>query len=278
MSSTSSIPGEVIVVSDHPLFKHGNVTFRSSDGIVFRIDQWRLEFMASGFPLDISCRPDEVVALDEDSRSLEILFTFLYPDRDIPDIGALPFDKLVKLLKAADKYAFLPALELSLSHLQKYVQTWPLRIFTLAGMHNNSTLLAALAPHLANVTPAVIETVGFSTDLCAKWKAYRDNWDKTIRASKELLNDHGNQCCFWRNCIHPYLITKISESPVGSIHRLVKGTKMNSQKGLWEIYENVMERLEIEMIANGDGERGCCKYELRKWFDHVADELRGIRF
>ncbi|KAJ3762778.1 hypothetical protein EV360DRAFT_66802 [Lentinula raphanica] len=274
----SSLPEEVIVVSDHPRFKTGNVTFQSSDGIIFRIDQWRLEFMAEGFPLDISCRPDEVVPFDADSTTLEILFTFLYPSRDIPDIGALPFDKLVKLLKVADKHAFLAAMELSLSHLQKYVQTWPLRILTLAGMHNNRTLLAALAPHLVNVIPEVIEIVGFSAELRDKWKAYRDKWEKTVLASKETLNEHGNQCCFWRNCIHPYLITKISESPVGPIYRLVRGTKTKNRKGLWEIYENVMERLEIEAIANGDGERVCCKYELRKWFDDVADELRDIQF
>ncbi|KAJ3968518.1 hypothetical protein EV361DRAFT_805476, partial [Lentinula raphanica] len=146
-----------------------NVSFRSCDGVLFRIDQWRLEFIAEGFPLDISCRPDEVVALDEDSQTLTFLFTFLYPDREIPDIGALSFNVIVKLLDAADKYAFNAAIEISLLHLQEYAQIWPLRILTLAGRHNDRFLLAALAPHLVNLRPEVIELVGFSTDLCNKW-------------------------------------------------------------------------------------------------------------
>ncbi|KAJ3816285.1 hypothetical protein F5880DRAFT_1619527, partial [Lentinula raphanica] len=163
----STHPEENDIISDS--FTSGNVSIRSSDGVIFRIDQWRLEFLTEGFPLDISCRPDEVVVLEEDSDTLEMLFTFLFPNRDIPDIGALPFNPLVKLLRAADKYAFLSATELSLSHLQKYVQTWPMYILILAGKHNDRTLLAALAPHLVNVHPEVIKTVGFSTDLCKKW-------------------------------------------------------------------------------------------------------------
>ncbi|KAJ3817568.1 hypothetical protein F5880DRAFT_1492708 [Lentinula raphanica] len=147
----------------------GNVSFRSCDGVLFRIDQWRLEFVAEGFPLDISCRPDEVVPLEEDSQTIAMLFTFLYPNREIPDIGALSFNGIVKLLEAADKYAFNAAIEISLLHLQEYAQTWPLRVLTLAGRHNDRVLLAALAPHLVNLKPEVIEIVGFSTVLCDKW-------------------------------------------------------------------------------------------------------------
>ncbi|KAJ3965239.1 hypothetical protein EV361DRAFT_873362 [Lentinula raphanica] len=270
-----SILPEDSIVSN--LFTTGNVSFRSCDGVLLRTDQWRLEFVAEGFPLDIRPGPDEVVVLNEDSNTLEMLFTFLYPNREMPNIGALSFDALVKLLEAADKYAFNAALEIGLSHLQRYAQSWPLRILTLAGRHNDGPLLAALAPHLVNLKPEVIEIVGFSTSLCAKWSRYRKKWLDTMVASKEILNGHDAQCDLWRNRIHAHLITGI-DSPVVPIYRLVRGTNTKGQKAVWELYENVMEKIENELIENGDRDRVCCKYELLKWFDHVADGLGGIQF
>ncbi|KAJ3834511.1 hypothetical protein F5878DRAFT_645070 [Lentinula raphanica] len=268
----SSLAGNI--VSD--LFTTGDVSFRSSDGVLFRVDQWRLEFVSDVFP-PIRCLPNEVVPLNEDSQTLGILFTFLYPARPIPDIGALSFNDLVKLLNATDKYAFNSAIEISLFHFQKYAQAYPLRVLLLAGTHNHGTLLAAVAPYLVNLKPEVVEVVGFSTKLCTKWIEYRNKWFSTIIASKELLSAHDDQCAIWCDRIRPYLLTRI-ESPAGPIYRLVKGTNANGQKGLWEIYEDVMEKLKDETARDGHKEKLCCEFELQKWFHHVADELRGIQF
>ncbi|KAJ3756485.1 hypothetical protein EV360DRAFT_47877, partial [Lentinula raphanica] len=148
-----------------------DVSFRSSDGVIFRIDQWRLALMTDAFPPASSgCRPEGVVQLyDEDSETLEMLFVFLYPNLSIPDIGALPYDALVKLLNAADKYALTSAIEICLCYLQKYVEDCPLEILKLAGRHNHYTLLAAVAPYLVNLLPAELKSKGFSPDLCDKW-------------------------------------------------------------------------------------------------------------
>ncbi|KAJ3721293.1 hypothetical protein C8R42DRAFT_710341 [Lentinula raphanica] len=268
----SSLPAGKIV-SD--LFTTGDVSFRSSDGVHFRIDQWRLEFISNMFP-PIICHPNEVIELSEDAKTLEILFTFLYPNRSTPDIGALSFDDLVKLVNATNKYAFNSAIEISLSlHFQKYAQSFPLRVLLLAGTHNNSALLAAVAPYLINLKPEVIETIGFSAKLCTKWSEYQNKWFSTIIASEEILNAHDNQCSRWCDCIHPYLLAQI-ESSMSPIYCLMRGTSTNNQKGLWEVYENVMKRLEDARDAHKD--KLCCELELRKWFYHVVDELRGIQF
>ncbi|KAJ3764229.1 hypothetical protein EV360DRAFT_77648 [Lentinula raphanica] len=272
----SNLREEDIIVSKS--FTTGNVSFRSSDGVVFRIDQWRLDFVSNyGFPVGISCLPDELVPLDEDSQTLDMLFTFMYSDRSIPNIGALPFDTLVKLLNAVDKYAMNAAIEICLCHLQRYAQTWPMRILMLAGRHNCGTLLAAVAPHLVNITPEVIETLGFSTKLCKKWVKYREKWSSTITASSKTLDGHYNRCIFWAMSIHPYLMSRI-KSPVGPISCLVRGTNANGQKGLSEIYEIVMDKIEDELDRYGDKKRMCCKYELRAWFDRLANDLRSIEF
>ncbi|KAJ3760780.1 hypothetical protein EV360DRAFT_39078, partial [Lentinula raphanica] len=147
-----------------------DVSFLSSDGVLFRIDQWRLELITDAFPpTGIRCLPDELVKLHEDSQTLDMLFVFVYPNLSIPDIGALPFDALVKLLNAADKYAFHSAIEICLCHLQKYVESCPLEILELAGRHNHRTLLAALAPRLVNLPPEELKSKGFCSELCDKW-------------------------------------------------------------------------------------------------------------
>ncbi|KAJ3897721.1 hypothetical protein F5879DRAFT_813604 [Lentinula edodes] len=151
------------------LVTSGDITFRSSDGVLFRIDKWRLALVSNAFPSVTSCSLNEVVELSENSDTLQILFIFAYPNWPIPDIGALSFCALVDLLNAADKYAFTAATEISLSHLQKYAQAHSSEIIILAGRHNYSTLLAAVAPYLVDLKGETIAAMGFSADICTKW-------------------------------------------------------------------------------------------------------------
>ncbi|KAJ3898214.1 hypothetical protein F5879DRAFT_812921 [Lentinula edodes] len=151
------------------LVTSGDIAFRSSNGVLFRIDKWRLALVSDAFPAVIPSSMDEVVELSENSNTLQILFIFAYPNWPIPDIGALSFCALVDLLNAADKYAFRAAIEISLSHLQKYAQAHSFEIMILAGKHNYSTLLAAVAPYLVDLKSERIAAMGFSADLCTKW-------------------------------------------------------------------------------------------------------------
>ncbi|KAJ3718807.1 hypothetical protein C8R42DRAFT_585361, partial [Lentinula raphanica] len=146
-----------------------DVSFRSSDGVLFRTDKWRLEFISDGGFPPMSCNSDEVVELTEESETLKILFTFFYPHLAILDIGALPFDKLSKFFDAADKYAINTAIAISLLHLQKYVKDHPSEILALAGRHNHGPLLAVVAPYVVNVDPEKLKALGFSIKLRAKW-------------------------------------------------------------------------------------------------------------
>ncbi|KAJ3770273.1 hypothetical protein FB446DRAFT_606193, partial [Lentinula raphanica] len=130
-----------------------NVCFRSSDGILFRVDQSHLVFASEKVFPPICCLPDEVVELFEDSKTLEILFTFAYPNRPIPDLGLLSFDELKNLFVAADKYAFNAAIEICLAHLHKFVQAHPFEILGMAGRYNTKSLLTAVAPYAVNISP-----------------------------------------------------------------------------------------------------------------------------
>ncbi|KAJ3819655.1 hypothetical protein F5880DRAFT_1616258 [Lentinula raphanica] len=269
--SESNLPGEAI----SERFANGNVSFRSSDGILFRVDQWHLVFASTVFP-PLCCLPDEVVELTESSETLEILFTFVYPNLPIPDIGLLPFDALKSLFLAADKYAFNAVIEISLSHLHKYVQAHPFEILTMAGRYNTKSLLTAVAPYAVSISPELLEAMGFSTDLCTKWKKYREDWWSAILASREILNGHDYQCIAWNERLHPGLLNRIYPAE-GPAYRLVKGKNTKGQQGLWEIYDLMMFKLKY-LPTDWYGDIMCCRYELRRWFDHVAEALQSIQF
>ncbi|KAJ3816627.1 hypothetical protein F5880DRAFT_1512493 [Lentinula raphanica] len=256
-------------------FTTGNVAFRSSDDVLFRMDQWHLVFVSKIFP-PICCLPDEVVQLHEDSETLELLFTFVYPDLSIPDIGSLSFDTLKKLFVAADKYAFNAVIEICLAHFHRFAQTHPFEILTLAGPYNHRSLLTAVAPYAVNLTPELLAALGFSADLCVKWKKYREDWWSTILASREILNGHDYQCIAWNERLHPGLLNHIY--PVaGPAYRLVKGNNTKGQQGMWEVCEIMMHRLE-RLPEDWYGDLTCCKYQLRRWFDHVSDALQDVKF
>lgn len=56
-----------------------------------------------------------------------------------------------------------------ISSFRKYAQAHCSEIIILAGRHNYSTLLAAVAPYLVDLKGETIAAMGFSADLCTKW-------------------------------------------------------------------------------------------------------------
>jgi len=74
----------------------GDVTIRSSDGVLFRVHKVNLDIASEAFPPAINVRADDVVDFAEDAGTLEILLYFVYPSRPIPDLGSLPFETLMK--------------------------------------------------------------------------------------------------------------------------------------------------------------------------------------
>lgn len=80
-----------------------DVIIRSIDAGVFRLHKKYLEYGTGAFPPAETPTNDEVVELSEDSKTLDILFRFVYPHR-YPDLDELCFDELLLLAEAAEKY------------------------------------------------------------------------------------------------------------------------------------------------------------------------------
>lgn len=88
-----------------------DVTFISSDGTLFKVHQRNLAVTSEGFspPDETSSAAKDVIPLSETAKVLELLFQFMYPQRQ-PDLTDVPFDLISALAEAAEKYQVFSAM------------------------------------------------------------------------------------------------------------------------------------------------------------------------
>lgn len=91
--------------------KDADVTFVSSDNVLFKIHRKHLESNAVAFPPAEFDTCEEVVQLTEASETLELLFQFVYPRRH-PNLETTPFEILSPLAEAAEKYEAFAAMNI----------------------------------------------------------------------------------------------------------------------------------------------------------------------
>ena len=83
----------------------------SSDGVLFKVHRKNLELYSEGFPgTDVPVH-DEVVLLTEKASTLELLFQYMYKERQ-PDLSKVEPDELADLAEACEKYMVYPAMEI----------------------------------------------------------------------------------------------------------------------------------------------------------------------
>jgi hypothetical protein len=88
-----------------------DVTFQSSDGVLFHLHKINLEVCAAGFAPPGTEARGEIVPLMETAVTLEFLFRFCYSERH-PDVEAMKFDVLALLAEAAEKYQVFAAMNI----------------------------------------------------------------------------------------------------------------------------------------------------------------------
>jgi hypothetical protein len=88
-----------------------DVTFKSCDGVLFRIHKINLEVCAGGFAPPEFDVQGEIVCLTETAMTLKLLFRFCYPECH-PDVEAMEFDVLIDLAEAAEKYEVYSAMNI----------------------------------------------------------------------------------------------------------------------------------------------------------------------
>jgi hypothetical protein len=88
-----------------------DITFRSSDGVLFHLHRRNLETHTGAFPgPEFSVGPGETVDLTEPSEILEIVFGLMYPQKQ-PDIEEMPFMVVIQVAEAIEKYQVFSAMK-----------------------------------------------------------------------------------------------------------------------------------------------------------------------
>jgi hypothetical protein len=90
-----------------------DITFQSSDGVLFHLHIKYLEISTNGFsfPPDCASGESEIIPLKEAASILELLFRFCYPERH-PDLAGMDFNDLLPLAEAVQKYKVFPAMNI----------------------------------------------------------------------------------------------------------------------------------------------------------------------
>lgn len=88
-----------------------DLTFLSNDSVLFKVHRKNLDMLSEGFaaPARVSGE-GEIVQLVESAAVLELLFQYVYPQRQ-PKLELVEFEVLNGLAEAVEKYQVYPALE-----------------------------------------------------------------------------------------------------------------------------------------------------------------------
>ncbi|KAK7442960.1 hypothetical protein VKT23_015904 [Stygiomarasmius scandens] len=105
----------------------GDVIFSSLDNCLFYLHQENLELFGGNFPLALAA-DGGVVYLTEGAPILELLFSYIYPDR-LPVLDDLSFETLIELARAAEKYKVYIAKSQCALKMLDYVQLYPRQIY-----------------------------------------------------------------------------------------------------------------------------------------------------
>ena len=123
--------GHIVSVCDFD----AEITFKSSDGVLFKIHRKYLEATSAGLTAPPFVETDrELVLLQEPSEVLEILFRFIHPPTESqqyrqPGMMDVKPDVLFAVAEAAEKYLVFGAMNICLSRMECAFPKW-IHLFT----------------------------------------------------------------------------------------------------------------------------------------------------
>jgi len=174
------------VVSERFHAADSDVTFQSTDGVLFRIHTLNLKANAEGFPpTEFSAASNEIVPLTETSSTLELLFQFIYPARH-PDLEYVDFETLEPLAEAAEKYQVYSAMSVCKIYMKATLPQHAEAIMAYAARHDYPEIMTIVAPLLLD-KPLVETVTKIPHELVIPWINYFMRWTEV---SKTALTYH----------------------------------------------------------------------------------------
>ncbi|KAK7442967.1 hypothetical protein VKT23_015911 [Stygiomarasmius scandens] len=107
-----------------PLFHSdagGTIVFSSLDHCLFYLHRESLKLGSGKFPLTLA-EYGGVVYLTEKGSILELLFSYVYPNR-LPELNDISFETLLELAQAAEKYDVYLAKSMCVLKMMDYLDT-----------------------------------------------------------------------------------------------------------------------------------------------------------
>nr|GAT48900.1 predicted protein [Mycena chlorophos] len=220
-----------------------NITFRSSDGVLFRVHRKNLEVCAEGFPPSGFDTNGEVVDLTETSTTLDLLFQFMYPQRH-PSLDATPFEVLFPLAEAAEKYQVFPAMNICHIRLRDMVEEHPAEISVYAVKHDYPYLVSEVAPMMLKMSPVQVMEI-LPPHMLLPWTKYVVEWQKIL---EEAVAFHSkvHSCC-----------SQIQDQKLHVLSRLALGPQTLLDLGT--VFDRVMN--------------SCCRRELARWKVRIEEDV-----
>ncbi|KAF8890805.1 hypothetical protein CPB84DRAFT_1711302 [Gymnopilus junonius] len=213
-----------------------DVTFQSSDNVLFHIHRRNLEAHTGAFPGKEFINDGETVCLTEPAEVLEIVFQFIYPKR-YPRLKDLDFDIVADVAEAVEKYEIFSAMLTCEVRLREFLPEHATDIFLHAVKHDYPDLMNETALLLGR--SPFCESLGRLPPQCVlPWIEYRAEWQAVFENAIQFIQRtmiHSNADCFdassepskprhfiCSNC-RPCLITWVMElERMGSVSLLKK--------------------------------------------------------
>ncbi|PFH51731.1 hypothetical protein AMATHDRAFT_58584 [Amanita thiersii Skay4041] len=226
------------------------VIFQSVDGVKYRIHHKNLECSSNGFPpMELGSNEKEVASLSEESKILDLLFVFMYPEPQ-PDLEKLSFDVLAALAEAAERYQVFSAMAMCKVHMIANVHQHPLEALSYAARHNYEDVLdkaavVAIERPIDEVVFALVNT----PHAAFAWVRYYEAWRKALERALRRPSSCLSGCNTW------------STSCISVLEKL--GGRVGSL-------------CEVDKIFSGLGAASCCNYQMKDWRSKVNNARNAI--
>ncbi|KAJ7613869.1 hypothetical protein DFH06DRAFT_1241937 [Mycena polygramma] len=158
-----------------------DVTFQSSDGVLFSVHRVNLQTHTEGFPPAEIATQGEICPLPESSSTLEILFQFIYPRRH-PALHDMAFAEVAALAEAAEKYQVFSAMNICHLRMKEFLPEHAPEVLSYAARHDYPIVVAEVAPLLIDMPLVDIVTI-LPPHILLPWIKYRHEWEKIVTAA-----------------------------------------------------------------------------------------------
>nr|GAT54404.1 predicted protein [Mycena chlorophos] len=266
-------------ISERFNYPDSDICFRSSDNTLFRIHSKNLETHAEGFPptafsaasnsrlapnIAGSSSSDpaagmEVVELTERAETLELLFQFIYPQRQ-PDLTTLAFPVLADLAEAAEKYQVFAALDICRIFMGNGLQDNALTVLNYAVRHDYLEIADEAAPLTVSLP---LDEIGkhMHPNYMGSWLRYYAEWQKIL----ELASSEGWRIGHTSAC---RITSNVPACPHWNSARQSVLTRLGARPGALNDLASI--------FTTAHGLYPCAIESLRQWEYFIAVKMRDM--